>query len=316
MAPSAITETLSSTLTLKGGDKPTESIKHGATEGKEKTPLEAISHGMVMPGIPTFPTYTAHRRHILVHMSATFRFFARCGFTEGQSGHISVRDPEFGGLMWMNPLGRHFGMLTAGDMICLDIATGKVVGGNTSRPANAAGYLIHSAVHKRRPNDIHAICHAHSNAGRAWSVFARPLEMLNQDVCNFYDAHAVYARYGGIVFASSEGDHIAAALGDRNKGVILMNHGLLTVGSTVDEAGFMFGLLDRACAMQLQVEAAAANGIAKNVISDEEAAYNFKMASEPNALYREAQPDLEYELEAAGGEDSLARGFGNLRVAP
>lgn len=48
-------------------------------------------------------------------------------------------------------------MLTAGDMICLDIATGKVVGGNTSRPANAAGYLIHSAVHKRRPNDIHAM---------------------------------------------------------------------------------------------------------------------------------------------------------------
>lgn len=86
MAPSAITETLSSTLTLKGGDKPTEAIKHDATKGKEKTPLEAISHGMVMPGIPTFPTYTAHRRHILVHMSATFRFFARCGFTEGQSG--------------------------------------------------------------------------------------------------------------------------------------------------------------------------------------------------------------------------------------
>ncbi|OTB16104.1 hypothetical protein K445DRAFT_317086 [Daldinia sp. EC12] len=317
MAPSAITETLSSTLTLKGGDKPAEAVRHSdVVEEKEKTPLEAISHGMVMPGIPTFPTYTAHRRHILVHMAATFRFFARCGFTEGQSGHISVRDPEFNGLMWMNPLGRHFGMLTAGDMICLDIATGKVVGGNTSRPANAAGYLIHSAVHRRRPNDIHAICHAHSNAGRAWSVFARPLEMLNQDVCNFYNAHAVYARYGGIVFAAEEGDHIAEALGHRNKGVILMNHGLLTVGSTVDEAGFMFGLLDRACAMQLQVEAAAANGIPKHVISDDEAAYNFKMASEVNALYREAQPDIEYELEAAGGEDALARGFENLRIAP
>lgn len=68
-----------------------------------------------------------------------------------------MRDPEFHGLMWMNPLGRHFGMLTAGDMICLDIATGKIVGGNTSRPANAAGYLIHSAVHKRRPHNIHAM---------------------------------------------------------------------------------------------------------------------------------------------------------------
>ncbi|KAI1210392.1 arad-like aldolase/epimerase [Annulohypoxylon truncatum] len=311
MAPSAITEEpVLGVSPLKGQDKPS------VVEGKEKTPLEAISHGILMPGIPTFPDYTSHRRHILVHMAATFRFFARSGFTEGQSGHISVRDPEFNGLMWMNPLGRHFGMLTAGDMICLDIATGKIVGGNTSRPANAAGYLIHSAVHKRRPNDIHAICHAHSNAGRAWSVFARPLEMLNQDVCNFHNAHAVYARYGGIVFASEEGEYIAEALGTRNKGVILMNHGLLTVGHTVDEAGFMFGLLDRACAMQLQVEAAAANGIPKNIISDEEAAFNFKMASESNILYREAQPDLEYEIEAAGGEDAVARGFDALqRVA-
>ncbi|KAI0181393.1 arad-like aldolase/epimerase [Hypoxylon sp. FL1284] len=313
MAPSAITETVTSTLALKGQEKPAaEAVQQTAAEGKEKTPLEAISHGILMPGIPTFPTYTEHRRHILVHMAATFRFFARSGFCEGQSGHISVRDPEFPGFMWMNPLGRHFGMLTAGDMICLEIATGKIVGGNTSRPANAAGYLIHSAIHKRRPGDIHAICHAHSNAGRAWSVFARPLEMLNQDVCNFHNAHAVYAQYGGIVFGAEEGERIAAALGAANKGVVLLNHGLLTVGATVDEAGFMFGLLDRACDIQLRAEAAAAAGIQKNVISDEEAAYNFRMASEPNALYREAQPDLEFEFEAAGGEDVVARGFENL----
>jgi ribulose-5-phosphate 4-epimerase/fuculose-1-phosphate aldolase len=149
-----------------------------------------------------------------------------------------------------------------------------------------------------------------------WSVFARPLEMLNQDVCNFYDAHAVMAQYEGIVFGADEGEHIADALGERNKGVILMNHGLLTVGSTVDEAGFMFGLMDRACEMQLRVEAAAANGIPKRIISDEEAAYNFRMASEVNALYREAQPDLEYEMELAGGEHMLARGFESLSFRP
>jgi ribulose-5-phosphate 4-epimerase/fuculose-1-phosphate aldolase len=263
-----------------------------------------------------------------VHMAATFRFFARCGFTEGMSGHISVRDPEHEGLMWMNPLGRHFGMLTAGDMICLEIETGRVVGGNLSRPANAAGYLIHSAIHKRRPDDIHAICHMHTNAGRAWSTFARPLEMLSQDICNFYGAHAVYASYGGIVFGADEGERIADALGDHNKGAILMNHGLLTVGSTVDEAGFMFGLLDRGCQIQLQVEAAAAAGLKKNIISDEEAAYNFKMASEKNALYREAQPDCKHSLPElspsllvcprgryclAGSENSSGQASGTLK---
>ncbi|KAH7040776.1 class II aldolase [Microdochium trichocladiopsis] len=285
-----------------------------------KTPLEAISHGgVVMPGIPTFPSYLEHRKHILVHMAATFRYFARCNFTEGQSGHISVRDPEHPGLMWMNPLGRHFGMLTAGDMICLDIESGKIVstlrGQPHTRTINSAGYLIHSAVHKRRGGDVHAICHAHSNAGRAWSVFARPLEMLNQDICFLHEHHAVYAQYGGIVFGEDEGEKIADALGAHNKAAILMNHGLITVGATVDEAGFLFGILDRSCAMQLQVEAAAANGIPKNIISDEEARYNFVMASEENALYREAQPDLEYEMECVGGEDKLARGFEDLAFA-
>jgi hypothetical protein len=52
----------------------------------------------------------------------------------------------------------------------------------------------------------------------------------------------------------------------------------------------------------------------RNVISDEEAAYNFKMASEKHALYREAQPDVELEFELAGGEDVLGRGFDGLEV--
>lgn len=69
-----------------------------------------------------------------------FRDFARKGFTEGMSGHISVRDPEFEDYIWMNPLGRHFGLMTAGDMICLDINTGAIVGGNKVRIQFAPSY--------------------------------------------------------------------------------------------------------------------------------------------------------------------------------
>ncbi|KAK7221378.1 hypothetical protein V2G26_009381 [Clonostachys chloroleuca] len=280
------------------------------------TPNEAISHGDVLPDIPTFPTFREHRRHILVHMAAVFRHWARMGYTEGQSGHISLRDPEYPNLMWMNPLSRHFGSLRAGDMICLDIDTGRIVAGNKNpatggRTVNKAGFYIHSAVHKARP-DAHAVCHAHTVPGRAWSAFARPLEMLTQDVCNFYNAHSVYDAYGGIVFAGDEGDRIAASLGPHGKAAILMSHGLLTVGSTVDEAGFLFGLLDRSCDIQLRAEAAAANGIKKFIISDEEAQKNFEMASEALVLYREGQADVEYEIEAIGGEEEMARGFDSL----
>ncbi|CAG8979304.1 hypothetical protein HYALB_00002427 [Hymenoscyphus albidus] len=276
--------------------------KVDVSKGLDQTPLEAISHGpLVFPGIPTFSIPSEERRHILIHTAAVFRDFARKGFTEGMSGHISVRDPEFEHYIWMNPLGKHFGLMTAGDLICLDVRNGKVVGGNKTKPANAAGFLIHSEIHKARP-DVHAVCHAHTNAGRAWSAFNRNIEMTCQDLCTLYDSIAVYSSYGGIVFAADEGKNIAASLGTKNKVAILLNHGLLSTGSTVDEAGFLFGLLDRGCAIQLQIEAAKAGNpdLEKCLISDEEAAFNFRMASEKHALYAEMQPDLEFEFERAG----------------
>jgi ribulose-5-phosphate 4-epimerase/fuculose-1-phosphate aldolase len=61
-----------------------------------------------------------------------------------------------------------------------------------SKPANAAGFLIHSAIHRARP-DVVAACHTHSPHGMAWSAFGRPLEMLTQDAAYLYgDAQAVY----------------------------------------------------------------------------------------------------------------------------
>jgi len=297
MAPSAIEEVSFPASKTEVTKQPGQHV-HGA---EDKTPLEAISHGpRVIEGIPSFPSHAEHRRHILIHTAAVFRDFSRKGFTEGMSGHISVRDPEFPHYIWMNPLRTHFGLMTAGDLICLDVHTGIVVGGNKRKIANAAGFLIHSEIHKARP-DVHAVCHAHTMAGRAWSSFGRGLDMLNQDICYLYKNVAVYGSFGGIVFAQDEGRNIARSLGEK-KVAILLNHGLLSTGSTVDEAGFLFGLLDRGCAIQLQVEAARAGdpSLVKHVVSDEEAAYVFKMASEKNALYAEAQPDIEYEMALAG----------------
>jgi ribulose-5-phosphate 4-epimerase/fuculose-1-phosphate aldolase len=186
MAPSAITETASTAPTVT----PKQMIKE-SENSKPKTALELISQGQSLPGIPTFPSYAEHRQWMLSKMALAFRVFARKGYTEGMSGHISVRDPENPHTFWTNPLSKHFGLLKASDMILVDY-DGKAIGGNMNLPANAAGFLIHSAVHKARP-DVTAACHTHSPYGKAWSSFAKPLEMLNQDVTYFYgDAQAVY----------------------------------------------------------------------------------------------------------------------------
>ena len=174
-------------------------------------------------------------------MAAAFRHWSREGYVEGMSGHISVRDPQHKDAFWTNPLGVHFGLLKASDMILVNL-DGTIVGGNRTRPPNAAGFLIHAAVHKARP-DVHAVCHAHTVHGKAWSSFGRPLEMLTQDTCKFYNAHSVYSSYGGIVLAAEEGDKIAEALGG-GKGCILMNHGSQTILPTTENQNLnlSFGL--------------------------------------------------------------------------
>ncbi|SMR61551.1 unnamed protein product [Zymoseptoria tritici ST99CH_3D1] len=129
-----------------------------------------------------------------------------------------------------------------------------------SAPANAAGVAIHTACHLAR-SDAHAVCHAHSLYGKAWAAFGRNLDMISQDVCYFYKAHSVYDNNGGIAFAADEGSNIAQALG-KNKAAILVNHGLITVGQTVDEAAYLYTLLEKSCRIQLMVEA---TGLPKSI---------------------------------------------------
>ena len=124
--------------------------------------------------------------------------------------------------------------------------------------------------------------------------------MLTQDSCKLFNKHRVYNAYGGIVFGAEEGQRIAQALGD-GRLCILRNHGLLTVGHTVDSAAFLFGLGERLCKIQLLAEAAAANGIPKVLISDEEAAYNCRMEDDEEYIYCEQQPYYDYEDALSGG---------------
>ena len=99
--------------------------------------------------------------------------------------------------------------------------------------------------------------------------------MITQDSLRFYKSHAVYDNFGGIVLDREEGKRIAKCLG-QGKAAILQNHGLLTVGQSVDEAAFWFISLDKTCHAQLLVDAASAgSGHKKIFIADEEAAFTY-----------------------------------------
>ena len=119
---------------------------------------------------------------------------------------------------------------------------------------NTAAFAIHSTLHEARP-DVIAAAHSHSLYGKAWSSLGRLLDPLTQDACAFYEDHALFDDYTGVVVDPEEGKRIAHALGD-TKAVILRNHGLLTVGHSVDEAVWWFVTMERSCQAQLLAEAA------------------------------------------------------------
>ena len=204
-----------------------------------------------IPAIPKFASVEEERRHRKERLAASFRLFAKFGFDEGVAGHITARDPELPDHFWVNPFGVHFGHIHVSDLILVN-AKGVVVEGK--HPVNIAAFAIHSSIHHARP-DVIAAAHSHSLHGKAWASLGRLLDPITQDACAFFEDHVVFNDFTGIVYETSEGERIAKALGN-HKAAILQNHGLLTVGHTVDEAAWWFITMDRSCHAQLLAQAA------------------------------------------------------------
>ncbi|WP_299493427.1 class II aldolase/adducin family protein [Acaryochloris sp. IP29b_bin.137] len=201
------------------------------------------------PKPPTFECIEDERCHRKQRLAAAFRLFAYYGFDEGVAGHITVRDPEFTDCFWVNPVGIYFGHIHVSDLILVN-HEGKVEKG--SKPVNTAAFAIHSQVHQARP-DVIAAAHAHSPFGKVWSSLGRLLDPITQDSCAFFEDHALFNKYTGVVLDTKEGQQIAATLGSK-KAVILLNHGLLSVGNSVDEAVWWFISMERCCQAQILAE--------------------------------------------------------------
>ncbi len=191
------------------------------------------------------------RTHRKRRLAAAFRIFGRFGFDEGVAGHITARDPERTDHFWVNPFGMSFKQIKASDLLLVS-HDGDVVEG--SWPVNRAAFAIHSGIHAARP-DVVAAAHSHSKFGRAFSTLGRTLEPLTQDSCIFHDDHVLFDDYTGVVDDPAEGKRIAHSLGGA-KAAILVNHGLLTVGKSVDEALFWFVTMERTCEVELLARAA------------------------------------------------------------
>jgi ribulose-5-phosphate 4-epimerase/fuculose-1-phosphate aldolase len=239
-----------------------------------------------LPMMPIFKTKEDERLHRKQRLAAAFRLFSKFGFDEGVAGHITARDPEHPETFWVNPFGVHFSQVSVSNLIRCD-HDGRVIEGEY--PVNTAAFVIHSRVHEARPEAV-AAAHTHSTYGRAFSTLGRKLDPITQDACAFYNDHALYDDFGGVAVDLDEGRRIAKALGN-SKAAILQNHGLLTVGLTVDAAAWWFITMERTCQVQLLAEAAAArSGEPPRHVSEAAAKQAFNIVGNPFSGWFQFQP--------------------------
>jgi ribulose-5-phosphate 4-epimerase/fuculose-1-phosphate aldolase len=112
---------------------------------------------------------------------------------------------------------------------------------------NKPGYILHSAVHKARP-EVDCVIHTHTPAGMAISSLKCGLLPINQTAMRFLKIS--YHDYMGVVLDMAEQEVLVRDLGNA-EAMILRNHGLLTVGRSIGEAFNWMHRLETSCRAQL-----------------------------------------------------------------
>lgn len=181
-------------------------------------------------------------------LAAAFRIVARRKMDDGIAGHISCRVPGSHDMFWVNPLGLFFEEVTPDDLLVVNL-DGEILQGN--RPYNQAAFAIHATLHAARP-DIAAICHTHPPRGTAFAALGMPLKILDQNACSFYEDHVLVTEYDGVVATKAMAKGLAGAIG-KKRVAVLQNHGLITLGSSVEQAIIDMLDMERTCELSLGV---------------------------------------------------------------
>ena len=202
----------------------------------------------------------AHRKRTC---AIGYRILAAQRWGQLGDGHVSARDPELTDHFWLLDWGVPFGEATV-DRLVLVGPDGQVkdADGNFTGAVNTAGYNIHAPILAARPDAVSA-AHTHTQFGTPWSANVELFRAISQESCAFVFDQAMFDDEEVEVLSIDGGKRIAAAIGDE-KLCILRNHGLLTVGQSVEAAVGWFVMAERVA----EVHVKAPNGKA---ISDESA---------------------------------------------
>jgi len=203
----------------------------------------------------------ASEAQVRVDLAAAYRLSAERGWDDTIYTHLSASVPGEPGHYLINPFGARFDEIRASELVKVD-TRGAVVDGS-GRAVNPTGFTIHGAVHAARP-DAACVIHLHTPWGVALSMLPDGLQPTSQFALRLHGRLGRHA-YEGLALGIDEQRRLVANLGALD-GLILDNHGTLTVGRTVAEAWMLMYLLERAA--QAQLTAMAATGGRVRVVGE------------------------------------------------
>ena len=181
-----------------------------------------------------------------VDLAACYRLLAHYKMTDLIYTHATVRVPGEPARFLINPYGWRWEEITASSLVKIDVDGAKI--DDSPHRVNPAGFTIHSAVHLAR-HDAACVIHTHTRAGMAVAATKDGLLPISQIALQYYGRIGVH-DYEGIALDLDERQRIIRDLGG-SCGLILRNHGLLTVGRSVAEAFSLMFYLNLACEVQV-----------------------------------------------------------------
>lgn len=187
-----------------------------------------------------------------VQLAACYRLVDIFGMTDLIYNHITVRIPGTEHLL-INLYGLLYKEITASSLVRIDVEGNILWKPETDYGINVAGYVIHGAIHKARP-DVSSVIHTHTRAGMAISSMACGLLPLNQTGIRFH-GRIGYHDYEGPAIDKDERERLVRNLGEHNA-LVLRSHGLLTCGPDIPQAFNLMYQLEMACRAQVDAMAA------------------------------------------------------------
>jgi ribulose-5-phosphate 4-epimerase/fuculose-1-phosphate aldolase len=193
---------------------------------------------------------SAEEWQLRVDLAACYRLVALYGWSDLVFTHISARIPGPEHQFLINPYGLMFDEITASSLVKVDQQCNKLI--ESPFPVNPAGFVIHSAIHDARL-DVGCVLHTHSRAGVAVSAQRCGVQPISQQ-STFVLASLGYHAYEGIAVREDEKARLQSDLAN-NKYLVLRNHGLLTVGTTVPDAFLAMYTFENTCRIQIDAQA-------------------------------------------------------------